>query len=612
MTAAARGASGRAFVEIVGDVSKFGPEVERKLNAVLREVGLQLNFGPIADAGGRGGKETGERFGKEFDREAVKGVKRTGEKAAKEVVTSMAAHADSPGSRGLIRRAFATLGRVAVNAAMATGTGFANFAQSLGGGIQSGLSSLGSLIPTITAGSASIGLLLIKLGALVIVIPTLIGFLALLAIQLVGLVGLLNALPAAGGIALAAIIPLIVAFQNMGEALSAVMEGDPDKIAEALKKLSPAARAFVRDFAGLLPFFRELQKLTQQAFFAPLTKSLSDMFGVIGPEVTAGFTAAAGALGKLVAAIAALGTTVNVKNFLGDLLGSNQTGQIGAIGRIIDQMTPSVVKLLDAITRAADSSLPIVEKMFGSFAEGMGSFADAINRAVEDGSFNEFLNDGIEIGGLLKDLLFELLGVFKTLFDETKDGGKDFLREMITAIQDLNEWLQSPEGRDALNELIRLANTFLEILKLVVGALGSVLAFMGRIDATADIVLGKLGLIERKGLSAKGIGSAVATAAAGLRGLAAGGLVTQPTFALVGEAGPEAVVPLNDPARAQQVMAQAGLLDLAGGMAATAGMLVQVFLGTREITDILDTRVSRGLARTARSLSQGTRPAEGT
>jgi hypothetical protein len=42
-------------------------------------------------------------------------------------------------------------------------------------------------------------------------------------------------------------------------------------------------------------------------------------------------------------------------------------------------------------------------------------------------------------------------------------------------------------------------------------------------------------------------------------GLAEGGVVTSPTLSWVGEAGPEAVVPLTDPARARQVMAEAGI-----------------------------------------------------
>src|SRR6185295_18855350 len=58
--------------------------------------------------------------------------------------------------------------------------------------------------------------------------------------------------------------------------------------------------------------------------------------------------------------------------------------------------------------------------------------------------------------------------------------------------------------------------------------------------------------------------------------LAKGAVVTQPTLAMVGEKGPEAVVPLNNPSAAASVLMRSGL----------AGMLapiVQVFLGTEEL-----------------------------
>lgn len=47
----------------------------------------------------------------------------------------------------------------------------------------------------------------------------------------------------------------------------------------------------------------------------------------------------------------------------------------------------------------------------------------------------------------------------------------------------------------------------------------------------------------------------------GIGGMAEGGVVTRPTMTWIGEAGAEAVVPLTDPARAQQVMAEAGLVS---------------------------------------------------
>lgn len=90
--------------------------------------------------------------------------------------------------------------------------------------------------------------------------------------------------------------------------------------------------------------------------------------------------------------------------------------------------------------------------------------------------------------------------------------------------------------------------------------------------------------------------------------LASGGLINAPTLAVVGEAGPEAVIPMSDPARAAAVAQKTGLLDILGSRLSNAGTtLVKVYLGTREITDILNTQIDRKLNDQANELAYGTR-----
>jgi hypothetical protein len=90
--------------------------------------------------------------------------------------------------------------------------------------------------------------------------------------------------------------------------------------------------------------------------------------------------------------------------------------------------------------------------------------------------------------------------------------------------------------------------------------------------------------------------------------LASGGLVKSPTLAVVGEAGPEAVVPMSDPSRAAAVAKKTGLLDMIGSLGGHAEAVnVHVYLGTREITDILDTRIDKKLDTQANELAYGTR-----
>lgn len=90
--------------------------------------------------------------------------------------------------------------------------------------------------------------------------------------------------------------------------------------------------------------------------------------------------------------------------------------------------------------------------------------------------------------------------------------------------------------------------------------------------------------------------------------LAAGGLINAPTLAIVGEAGPEAVIPMSDPARAAAVAQKTGLLDILGSRMGNVGTtLVKVYLGTREITDILNVQIDKKLGDQANELAYGAR-----
>lgn len=90
---------------------------------------------------------------------------------------------------------------------------------------------------------------------------------------------------------------------------------------------------------------------------------------------------------------------------------------------------------------------------------------------------------------------------------------------------------------------------------------------------------------------------------------ASGGLVTSPTLAMVGEGGdPEAIVPMGSRDQARRVAQQTGLLSMLGTRE-TGGWSgsVHVYLGTREITDIVDVIVDDKLDDTAAGLDDGTR-----
>ncbi len=104
---------------------------------------------------------------------------------------------------------------------------------------------------------------------------------------------------------------------------------------------------------------------------------------------------------------------------------------------------------------------------------------------------------------------------------------------------------------------------------------------------------------------AKSLGGALGAAAAiGIQiraqAHAAGGVFSTPHVGLVAEAGPEAIIPLDNPARAQQVMAEAGLTGMTSPN-------INIYIGNDQIDNYIDDRVDRRMVFTARSLAYGGR-----
>lgn len=104
------------------------------------------------------------------------------------------------------------------------------------------------------------------------------------------------------------------------------------------------------------------------------------------------------------------------------------------------------------------------------------------------------------------------------------------------------------------------------------------------------------------------VGSAIGIGLPNIPFLASGGLITSPTLAVVGEAGKEAVIPMSNPARAEQVARETGLLAMLGSRSGHSEIpAIKVFLGTREITDILDVQIDKKMDSQANELAYGTR-----
>lgn len=280
------------------------------------------------------------------------------------------------------------------------------------------------------------------LALIIVLAPAIIALAAALS-QLIGVVGLI---PAGFAVMLTAIIPVIVAFQNFGDAVSALASGDIDKINEALKKLSPSAAAVAREIAGLLPQLRALQRGVQESFFKQISGDFSALLRNIFPTMEKGFIDVAAAVGRLVSSFT-------------ELLGSTRTIQVfqelfAKTVLIIDRLSPAFTVFADMLLNTVHEALPTVERLANAFAVALEKFSAFVNKSIETGDFDKFIDDAIVTIKELLALLGALGALVGTLFAGTEDSGHDFIKTLTDMTNKLNEFLKTTEGQRTIDLLV--------------------------------------------------------------------------------------------------------------------------------------------------------------
>lgn len=507
---------GRAAIEIIGDVSKLGPQVERDVQRALDNVDVDTK--EIADDLARGFKEgahAGAEALGEVERQAQltskkvvisfdaagREVKRTFQTIAKEgkVTTTVVekafdaagdeiertfkfAAADVAETAALIalvnheaadsaadtwerageriERAFAEARRAAIvdqaevaAAAVAAGSTIGKqgniitrIFSKVGESIAGVALSLGSMAVE-ELNPATLLATLVSVGTTLATIAVLAGPILTVTAAIAQLAGALGLLPAAGFAAVSVIGTLIIAFHGFGDAISAIISGDPDKIAEALKKLAPEARAVALEFQKLLPSFRELGQLVQQRFFIQLEGDLTRISGNLLPTFRKGLANIATEIGAVLSSIG------NV------LAGPEAKAQLGVIFKETADTIHNAADDFDRFTAgllaAAAALAPSFSDISGTLTDIIGDFGDWLRLSAEDGSLQDFLDNAIATGKSLFGVLGSLGGLIKTILGgNAADEGRNFLDSLTDGINQLNDALKSPEGQEEIQRII--------------------------------------------------------------------------------------------------------------------------------------------------------------
>jgi hypothetical protein len=574
---------GEISIEVEADMRGFSEHVSAGVKAAGIKATKGDPFAPIVKEAEKAAREAGHGFGVEFDVEVKKYIGR---------------HRQATGGgffSGLLfgKRSVSSLTHDVEEVGAAVGEVGATLEQAATSGL-----GLGSAFTKL--GSKAIG----AIGPLIAKWAPLILLFSLLGVELIGIagylsqvVGLLGAIPTIGVVALAAIAPLVIAFQGIGTAVHAMATGDLEKIKQSMKGLTPSAQRFVRELNGVRPILRDIQRAVQEAFFKPLHGDVTKVLIALSPTLKRGLSGVAAILGQL---------GDRVFDFLAKPEVARGLDKIFAVTEnILSAMSGPFGRFFSVFGRMIVAALPFAQKLLGIFGEWVDKFADKLAGWIASGKFEQWMETALVVGGQIKELVAQVFILLYNIFKLTGSDGQSAVQTLVDTLTIMNGLLTDPKIQYSLRGLLDLLNASLIVIGAMTVAFGATLLAVGAlIGGVRDYYSW---LYKAYDILHRDDPGKIKRSAEPLiqRRFAAGGITSGPSIA--GESGPEAVIPLTNPARAAQVMSEAGLTGLMYGSG--EGPEIHVYLGDREIQAVMRVEVRRGLNDMARSLRYQAREA---
>lgn len=287
------------------------------------------------------------------------------------------------------------------------------------------------------------------------------------------------ALPAAMAVAKVATGTLKVGLIGVGDAMSAVAEGDAKKLDEALDKLSPAARAFVRETAGLKTAFDPVQQAVQNRLFEGLADEMGPVARNLLPDVRAGMLGVAGSMNAAAKEAIRFAGTPMAKGAVNATFASTS--------RIMGTLTGAVQPALQVITQLTVKSLPLAERMAAWAANGVKAGAAFLTSERGAAALERTVTKaGDTLGQLGRIGGNTLRGLIGTL-SQAKTSGDGLLDTLEAGTAKFAAWSRSAEGQRQAAETFGLlkdaASAVAGVLPLVLGPLGAVVKLINALPA---------------------------------------------------------------------------------------------------------------------------------
>lgn len=454
----------------------------------------------------------------------------------------------------------------------------------------------------------------------------------------------------------AALVSIFEALNSVGQAFGDVLSG-----------IAPAIPPIVSGIAGILGVVAPLLGPLSQLVGSVLT-ALAPILGVVAAAITpliGPLTEIIEMLGPIL--IDAITTLMPVIELLADLLGGALGVAIQVVGAVLEALAPILTVILEALEPLITALQPLFD-IFAQIAELLGAVLEPIITLLGDillwlvenvivplvipviellaqiltavlGAAIEWLvgqfqmaGAGIEIvWNFIKDLIVQRVEEITTGWDNLvalfKVGWTILNNQVFTPLKNGFNALKNA-ATTQIDNIKSGFNTFVNFVKGIPGKISGALSGIfsplwdGFKSAINSIIRGWNNLsfsVPSVDLGPLGSTPGVTVSTPNIPYLARGGLVTGPTLAMVGEAGTEAVLPLEDN-RVTDVLAsalsRAGVAgqNTAGADAGSVSAVAQsgdnyftVKIGERELVDIVVEQQNAANQKMLRRARSGTR-----
>lgn len=349
-----------------------------------------------------------------------------------------------------------------------------------------------------------------------------------------------------------------VALVGLEDAFKAVLANDPEKLAEAMKKLSPAAREFVSAFDKVNDAFKPVQQAVQQRFFEGLGKEMLATAQVSMPVLRKGMEDVAIATNGLLREVGRVSREPFFQGFIAKVLESTATST--------KTLTGAVEPLTVALTGLVNVGLPYANMLSDWIVKQSQVAAAYVSSAKGQEQLTNVINIGLDALGKIFELAGALSGVLVSLFKLSNQEGLSFIGTVTEALNKFNEFLKSAEGQEKFSTLFKVANEILAESIEVIARVGRVILdlfdaidklpgpmreFVINLAASGIVMAPIIGYLTTLGVSLKALFLSIGT---GVRG----------------------VLTLVNGLRAMAVafgLAQAGATAISGGVFAQLGVM---------------------------------------